>query len=298
MDTGIGATLREAREEQGRSIEDMAQTLRARVTQLRDLEEERFDTFGGDVYAKGFLKSYAIELGLDPGPLLETYRREVRPDEGDPATLATGMARPKRQRRASPPGWVAALLVVVIVVAVVGFVGALGPGTTPDTASDDELEIEDTPPASDDAEGTDDDVAAEGSADEGDAGQDDGDAGQDDDGAQDDDDGTQDGDQDEDGTEDEPDDTDAEPEEPEGVELVLEFESRSWTRVEVDGAVVLEETVEAGEVLPFEGDEEIVARFGNAGGVRAQLNGEDLGAQGGQGDVIDVVFTPDGAETA
>jgi cytoskeletal protein RodZ len=279
VDTGIGAALRAAREEQGRSIDDMALALRARVTQLRDLEDERFDAFGGDVYAKGFLKSYAIELGLDPAPLLETYRREVAHDDGEPTALITGMARPKRQRSAAPPRWVAGVVVVVIVLAVIGFVGQLGPGTTPETAGDDALEIEDTPPETpDDTEGDDEgeaDPEGEPDADTDDATTEDADA-----------------------DDDEADEDEAEADEPDGIELLLEFEDRSWTRVEVDGTLVLEETVEAGEILPFEGDEEIVVRFGNAGGVRAQLNGEDLGAQGGRGDVVNVVFTRDGAESA
>jgi cytoskeleton protein RodZ len=156
---------------------------------------------------------------------------------------------------------------------VVGFIGALGPGTAPEVAGNDEL-TESPPPSMDENE------------DEGgsDTGNEDAEAEP----------------EDEAESEAETDEAEEEPEadEPDGVELLLEFEDRSWTRVEVDGTLVLEETVEAGEILPFEGDEEIVVRFGNAGGVRAQLNGEDLGAQGGRGDVVNVVFTRDGAESA
>jgi len=35
-------------------------------------------------------------------------------------------------------------------------------------------------------------------------------------------------------------------------------------------------------------------RFGNAGGVRAELNGVDLGLQGRAGQVVDLVYGPDG----
>lgn len=284
MDTGIGATLREAREAQSRSIEDVASSLRARVTQLRDLEDERFDTFGGDVYAKGFLKSYAAELGLDPAPLLEVYRREVNPEDAQPPTLTGGMARPRRQRSASPPAWAAWLLVGVIALAVVGFIGSLGPGTTPEVAGTDD-EVDTAPPST--AEDEDPDVAENGDGDGvGNGGADD--------------EATDEDATDEDATDDVADEVDEEPEpeEPDGVELLLEFEDRSWTRVEVDGTVVLEQIVEAGEILPFDGEDEIFVRLGNAGGVRAQLNGEDLGAQGGSGDVVSVTFTPEGAEPA
>jgi cytoskeleton protein RodZ len=50
--------------------------------------------------------------------------------------------------------------------------------------------------------------------------------------------------------------------------------------------------------LPFEGSDEVTVRYGNAGGVRVQLNGEDLGAPGGRGQVVTIVYTPEGAEPA
>ena len=80
-----------------------------------------------------------------------------------------------------------------------------------------------------------------------------------------------------------------------GVELLLALEQASWLQVFVDGVLVLEETVRAGETLQYRGGE-VRVRFGNAGGVFAELNGEDLGAQGGRGEVVNVRFTRDGAD--
>jgi len=82
-----------------------------------------------------------------------------------------------------------------------------------------------------------------------------------------------------------------------GVELVLAFEQASWMQIFVDGVLVLEETVRAGETLQYRGDE-VRVRFGNAGGVFAELNGTDLGAQGGRGEVINVRYTRDGADVS
>lgn len=39
VETGIGETLREAREGQGRAIEDAAAAVRARIVQLKALED-------------------------------------------------------------------------------------------------------------------------------------------------------------------------------------------------------------------------------------------------------------------
>ncbi len=278
--TGIGATLREAREAQSRSLEDMALSLRARVVQLEALEHEDFETFGGDVYAKGFLRNYALELGLDPDPLLDTYRREIGHDDIHAASLVGGVSTPK-ERRGAPPAWIAWLLVTVVVVAGIAVLGSTD-GRSPDQASPDD------PPGPPPVSAEDDDDGRDGATDDetpdGDGGTDpDGDTG----------DGTDDGQEATDGDEG----TDGE-QEPEfdGVDLLLAFEQTSWVRVLVDDAPVFEQTVDAGETLPFEAENEIQVRFGNPGGVRATLNGEDLGPQGDPGQPVTVRYTPDGRE--
>lgn len=73
MATGIGETLREARQQQGLTLQDASAETRIRATHLERLENEEFTGLGGDVYVRGFIKSYARWLGLDPGPLLEAY---------------------------------------------------------------------------------------------------------------------------------------------------------------------------------------------------------------------------------
>ncbi|MGH8903482.1 MAG: RodZ domain-containing protein [Egibacteraceae bacterium] len=85
MATGIGDVLRAARREQGRTLADAGAETRIRETYLAALEEEDFAAMGGDVYVKGFLRSYARYLGVDPDPLLERFRSEhERPEERTP----------------------------------------------------------------------------------------------------------------------------------------------------------------------------------------------------------------------
>lgn len=283
--TGIGATLRQARENQGRSREDVAAALRARVTQVQALEDEHFELFGGDVYAKGFVKIYAAELGLDPQPLLETYRQQFASDDARPSALMSDASASPRAPRATPPAWLAWVLVAVVIVGGVIFLSQLGAGNrSPETASPDDG-VGEAPPSSVDEDGDDRDVA---DGDEDEANDDD----RDDAGDEDDANGDDDGDDDADGGADD----DADQADPDSVDLVLAFEEESWMRVEVDGTIVLEEVVSSGETLPFEADQEIQVRIGNAGGVIAELNGEDLGSQGDRGEVVEVRFTPDGAE--
>ena len=75
----IGETLRSAREAQGRSLEEASAATRIRASYLQALEEDCFERLGGHVYAKGFLRSYATWLGLDPAPLLDAYRAQEQP---------------------------------------------------------------------------------------------------------------------------------------------------------------------------------------------------------------------------
>jgi cytoskeleton protein RodZ len=252
VSSGIGDTLRDAREAQGRSIEEAAHALRLRGEQLRALEEERFDGFGGDVYARGFLKSYAVELGLDPQPLLDTYRSEVSGDDpiGSAPLMAPGGASAVKAPRAAPPGWIAWVLVGVLVLAGLGFLGQFVGSRAPEQASSEPT----TPPVApaDGGEDTDDDPTPT------------------------------------------PTETEDAPAEPEGVELFLALEADSWMRVTVDGTIVFEQVANEGETLPFNGEENVTVRFGNAGGVRVELNGEDLGAAGPRGSVVEVTYTPDG----
>ncbi|MCS7172673.1 MAG: DUF4115 domain-containing protein [Armatimonadetes bacterium] len=67
---GIGELLRRRREALGLSLDQVHAELRIPVRYLLALEEDRFDLFPAPHYARGFLRSYATFLGLDPEPLL------------------------------------------------------------------------------------------------------------------------------------------------------------------------------------------------------------------------------------
>src|SRR5438128_10125594 len=70
---GIGERLRNAREAKGLTLA-VAETLtRIRATCLAALEEEQVDRLPGAAYARGYLRTYALALGLDPDDLMEAY---------------------------------------------------------------------------------------------------------------------------------------------------------------------------------------------------------------------------------
>src|SRR5438093_12677706 len=70
---GIGERLRNAREAKGLTLAVAEALTRIRATYLSALEEEQFARLPGAVYARRYLRTYALALGLEPDDLMEAY---------------------------------------------------------------------------------------------------------------------------------------------------------------------------------------------------------------------------------
>ena len=107
---GLGNTLREARQQRGLSLNDVERAIRIRKKYLEGLEAEDFEALPAPVYVKGFLRTYAHYLGLDPLPLLALY-----PDNAKAVVLET------IPRIAKPPlislgtGFIATFIFILVV---------------------------------------------------------------------------------------------------------------------------------------------------------------------------------------
>jgi cytoskeleton protein RodZ len=141
--SNIGEELRSAREAQGRTIQEASAATRIRPSYLEALEAERFDELGGNVYAKGFIRSYASYLGLDPTPLLDAYRSQERPEapvfERLPRALTGGLGVERRRRGRS--SWLLVGIVCVSIVLVASLWSLLKPPRSTQTP------LSATPPA-------------------------------------------------------------------------------------------------------------------------------------------------------
>ena len=69
----IGEKLREARESHGVSIEEAADDLKIRPSQLKNLEEGNIKEFKDIFYVKFFIRDYAKYLGLDGEKILDDF---------------------------------------------------------------------------------------------------------------------------------------------------------------------------------------------------------------------------------
>jgi cytoskeleton protein RodZ len=76
----IGSTLRAARSARGRGVAHVAAATDLDPVVIEALEADRFSDLGGQAAAKGYLRTYARHLGLDPEPLLDQLTPAVAPD--------------------------------------------------------------------------------------------------------------------------------------------------------------------------------------------------------------------------
>ncbi|MGR4065344.1 MAG: helix-turn-helix domain-containing protein [Vulcanimicrobiaceae bacterium] len=82
---GLGDRFRTARESRGLSLSEAAEQLRIRSVYLAAIEEENWGAIGAPVYIRGFLRTYARFLGLDPQEAVEEYRVETNGETGRPS---------------------------------------------------------------------------------------------------------------------------------------------------------------------------------------------------------------------
>jgi cytoskeletal protein RodZ len=71
--SSIGATLRHERELRGMSIEEVSRSTRIPASSIERIEADRFDDLPGEVFVRGFLRSYAKALALDADEVLASY---------------------------------------------------------------------------------------------------------------------------------------------------------------------------------------------------------------------------------
>ena len=88
--TSFGARLAAAREKERLSVGDMAARLRLHVKQVRAIESENLAQLPEAAYVRGFVRSYARSLGLDPGPLIDDLNSKLAPA---PESVVDGITR-------------------------------------------------------------------------------------------------------------------------------------------------------------------------------------------------------------
>ncbi len=78
MNEPLGITLKREREKRGTSIAELSRVTRIPPASLEAIESDRFDELPGEVFVRGFLKSYAQAVGLVPADVLARYTSSRR----------------------------------------------------------------------------------------------------------------------------------------------------------------------------------------------------------------------------
>jgi cytoskeletal protein RodZ len=265
----LGERFRAAREARGLSLSDVSEQIRIRSVYLAAIEEENWGSIGAPVYIRGFLRTYARFLGLDPEEVVAFFNGAPQPSiNAKPAGLIESPRVPVTSASSSPPVaerppgrgslliWVAAVVAIVLV-AYVAYSALTFPRPAAPVAT---ASLEPTALPSNSPQATGSPGAGVSAAPGVSPGS-----------------GVSPG-----------------PSGSPGLDgpnsLAVMLSAPSWLRVTIDGNVSMEGTFPAGTSKTFHGKNALV-RIGNAGGVEIFVDGKDVGKLGKSGDVAERTFT-------
>ena len=110
----IGGALADARRQAGLTVTQVSQRTRIRETIIRGIEGDDYSACGGNVYARGHIRSIARVVGADPDTLI----REYDETEQDPHTITAAdvfePVTPVRIRERRRPPWTAILVLALL----------------------------------------------------------------------------------------------------------------------------------------------------------------------------------------
>lgn len=125
----IGEQLKDARLAQNKSLDEVSSNTNISKKYLEALENDDYETFPAEVYARGFLKNYAKSLKLDAQSILDEYKRlrglevvraydkhEYEKEEEEEKEVYTIDNEVIGERRKSRKGLVIALIFIIIAI--------------------------------------------------------------------------------------------------------------------------------------------------------------------------------------
>ncbi len=124
--TGIGTTLRDARNRRKIDLSEVEDATKIRIRFLRAIENEEWDVLPGEIYTRAFIRTYASYLGLDGERLAEDFTAEVGttgPSDRPPTRVEPALSARRPPGRSRVGGRV---LIVVVVAALIGILVAIG----------------------------------------------------------------------------------------------------------------------------------------------------------------------------
>ena len=116
MSLTLGEKLRQAREERGISISEVAEQTRISPHYIDLIEQDDYRTLPGGIFNKGFVKSYAKYVGIDEQEALQDYTSLISQQEGfvseDPKTYRPEVLTDDRNSSSMIPTVVIAVIIL------------------------------------------------------------------------------------------------------------------------------------------------------------------------------------------
>jgi cytoskeleton protein RodZ len=283
--TKIGALLERTRKKKGLSLQEVEQATKIRKRYIEGLEQDDYGALPDAVYVQGFLKTYANYLGLDGEELSGELRSRRRPrkerqlnyeaprqSQFEQPIISPGGLTGTHRRRVSGTTVATILISVLILAAVIGALYLIGLGSSG-------AEVRE-PAGGQRAANISEDRSGDRGSERGDKQ------------------GRSGGDQEKSASPEESTArTAAKKNETTGgaeeekrldvVEVLVSVEGApSWLQISADGTTVYSQVAQPGFSETFEGERAISISTGNAGAVRVEVNGQDLGVMGANGEVL------------
>jgi len=137
-----GQQLKRAREQKGLSIAAVADAQHLRPAVIQAIEDGNYEQIDSELFLKGYVRTYARQVNLDPDAVIATLDEELEPlrqqkVQAEEANPLVDIERRRRQKRR-----LAKLLLFVLAVAAIAFLGLrfmgeLNGGVTDDAAEPD-----------------------------------------------------------------------------------------------------------------------------------------------------------------
>src|SRR5579884_3206338 len=111
--SNFGASFKKAREAKGISLDRIAAETRISTRFLLAIENEEFNLLPGGIFNRGFVRTYAEKVGLDPDQSVADYERLVQVHE--PLETSVAAPRSKKGERHLYPLAIGGLVLVILI---------------------------------------------------------------------------------------------------------------------------------------------------------------------------------------
>lgn len=115
----IGRYLRKHREMRAMSVEEVSRSTRIPIPSLERLENDRFDDLPGEVFVRGFLRSYARSVGLSVEDVLARYSASRRITQVTPIPVMSPIQKASKKRFGVAVAFVLLLVLFTLALSIV-----------------------------------------------------------------------------------------------------------------------------------------------------------------------------------